>query len=264
MQMTAPPPPELRAALARCFVAPLPSEEIAALAAVLAAELHSAAAAPHESAIPRAVISLALWQLAEQHLSSEAKVPAPLAELVPAVFGCTLYELRCLRRARAEPWPLLARDYGILAYDVPLATDHAEISMVIDCPFALLPDLLDPRRWTTRASLFWSDIDTVKSEPGELQFTARFTLPDSRADVPVEVAIAHRLTPFGLDAELKIRARDRSEALDYDAHLHAGTPRGGAWTTRITRQTKRLAGTPANEMLAYWTQAETLCLALPE
>ncbi len=49
-----------------------------------------------------------------------------------------------------------------------------------------------------------------------------------------------------------------------DTPLTAGVNVSAHRTTRITRQTKRLAGTPANEMLAYWTQAETLCLALPE
>lgn len=266
MQMTAPPPEQLHAALARCFAAP-PMRELPQLLDVLEPALWATPAARHARPIPRVVLSRALWKLAEVHLDAGRPAPPRLAGLLPAVFGCTFEELRCLRGVRARPWQLVARDFGILDYavdagrDDDAGRDYAEISLTVDCPVGELQALLDPKQWATRAALFWHRIDRVRAGV----FSASFKLPGSgrNAPLPVQVVIAQRRTAVGFDAEVTVSPRDGRAAFDCGAHITLETPRGGAWTTRITQRKELRGGEPFADVLAYWTQAETLCLALP-
>jgi hypothetical protein len=260
LQMTAPPPEQLHAALARCFAAP-PVQELPRLLGVLEKELWSHHTVRRGVPVPRAVLSRALWKLAEAQLNADGPAPARLARLLPAVFGCTLEELRCLRGVRARPWQVMARDFGVLDYAVDSGPDYAEISLTVDCPFAALQSMLDPARWVTRAALFWSKVGPRRSGA----FSAGFKLPSAKrsAPLPVRVTIAQHATSLGFDAEVTVAARDARAPFDCVARITAETPRGGAWTTRVTQRKQLRGGRPIAENLAYWTQAETLCLALP-
>lgn len=260
MQMTVPTPEQLHAALARCFAAP-PVPEVPRLLGVLEPAFWAPPAPRRARPIPRVVLSRALWKLAEVQLDADRPAPARLARLLPAVFGCTLEELRCLRDVRARPWQLVARDFGILDYAVSAGPDAAEISLTVDCPVAELESMLDPKQWATRAALFWHRIDRRRSGA----FAAWITLPGSGrpAPLPVQVAIAQRRTAVGFDAEVTVSARDARATFDCVARITLETPRGGAWTTRITQRKALHGGAAISDLLAYWTQAETLCLALP-
>jgi hypothetical protein len=259
MQMAAPPPGHLHAALARCFAAPQ-RRELPHLLGVLEQELRSPHAARKTMPVPRVVLSRALWKLAEVQLDVDGPAPARLARLLPALFGCTLEELRCLRDVRARPWQVLARDFGILDYSIRSDPGDAEISLVVDRPIAALHTMLDPKRWATRAALFWTNVGPVRSGA----FRARFKLPSPGSQpVPVRVRLEQQATSVGFDAEVTIAGHNTRTAFDCVARISVETPRGGAWTTRITQRKALRGGGPIADMLTYWTQAETLCLALP-
>ncbi|MDX2169759.1 MAG: hypothetical protein SF182_22000 [Deltaproteobacteria bacterium] len=263
MQMTAPPPEQLHATLARCFAARMTPEQLAALVDDLAAELHRPATSDR-APLSRAVVSLALWKLAEHQLASAARPPATLTALLPAVFGCSLDELACLRGMRTHPWQVLARDYGILDYAVRADAEWCELALVVDCRLNDMPDVFDAQRWATCAALFWGDVRRTRSDADRVELTATLRLPTSSRGtaVPVQVTVARGATPFQRHAEVTVTSLDRQTSLDCVAHLTAETPRGGAWTTRVTQRKALRSGGPMSGLLPYWTQAETLCLAL--
>jgi hypothetical protein len=265
--MNQPVPQQLHAALARSFAAPHTREQVCALVELLDADLRRPAGERGAEPIPRIVLFLALWRIVERQVPSALSPPHRLQRLVGDAFGCTLAEIDQWRALRVDAWRLIARQFGILDYvwTPPSETaDCAALSVLVQTPVHELTWILDPIQWTARCALFWSDVTAVETEHAGTQFDALFKPPTSslEATLPVRVTIEPTATTLGFDATLEVASRDAATPLHCNGFLRAEKEQGRPWTTRITQRKSLLHAPHPSEMLAYWTQAETLCLAL--
>lgn len=231
--------------------------------------------------IPRPLLGLALWNLLPDDPGDAA--PSDLDPLLRRVVDLSLEQTIRIYSENRSPLLVLGRQYGIEDYtwrwqpQHHLSTANAKLEIAVQKTFEEMKDAVFPCRWSSRCPFFWGglagpDPAQVKGE-GHWSWKGRvegpLTLPggvDEKAPIPAAVEIELSLNPLSAIVEFAVVKNDVVDVCQ--GYIRVEKELGRPGTTRITHE-KQLRFKPGTfddyrvRTLAYWLQAETVCLVWP-
>jgi hypothetical protein len=221
--------------------------------------------------VPRPLLGLAAWNL----LSPENVGNQSFDRLVRHVTGLSAREVLAIYDQTRSPLLFLARQYNILDYGWAISSREsavrARLEICVQTPFPHLNGVVFPDQWS-RCSLFWAPFEFPqppgwsKDDSGKQVLTGTLRLPGGvrQGSASVELKVNYQRSGLDSSNEYEIKGAPIGACKGiFKAEKELGKP--GA--TRITHEKEIDFGQPPSDlhkaMLAYWLQAESVCLILP-
>jgi len=227
--------------------------------------------------VPESLQGIALWNFLRSYTTNAAPID-DLNELLGRILRIDLPEARRIRRERPDdvlppyPKPLILDTVWQLQDDWGVTT--AKLEICLQRRFRELRDVANPRSWS-RCALFWPRIEgrlpatLPASGAWSGKVEARLNLPGETDEQPLAVTLQAGISAGPLEVEtwFEFEPNDRIEVCRGYVSVRKEPGRPDA-TRIIQERLVRFAPGTLQRLrratLAYWLQAETVCLALPD
>lgn len=229
--------------------------------------------------IPRPMLGIAVWSLLPAYLANDP----PLHDLELLLhylgIGRSRKEVEAIYDQNKHPLIALARQYSIVDYSwkldpqLDLNTASAKLELCVLMPIQALQEIVFPSEWPKYSRYFWGETKPVSAGPADWpkgasrKMTCELRLPGKEAKrLAATLEVDAALTGLGAKSTYEIKDTPFRECRGtFEAAKELGRP--GA--TRITHERSIRFGPqpptdPQVQMLAYWLQADTVSLVLPD
>lgn len=237
----------------------------------------------NKRSVPRPLLSLAVWNVLAQCLQpafrTQRRAVARLDSLLQYVIGLDLEAASVIYDENSDPLLVLARQYNLIDYrwewlpQRDLSTAKARLELCVQQDFTTLEKLAEPHAWST-TSPFWSTFraapsqrrTAARSSAAPTNFHGRLTLPGAERSLPVKMKIDRSNT--GLSAINDFEILESDDVAFCRGFFKVEKELGRPGATRITHEKQvRFSGGQLDDFrigaIAYWLQADTVCLVLP-
>jgi hypothetical protein len=229
--------------------------------------------------IPRPLLGIAVWSLLPVYLADEPPLH-DLASLLDYLgIGGSRDAVKATYDQTKHPLVALARLYNIVDYSWNLAphpdrnTARARLELCVLTPVQDLQEVVFPSEWPKYSRYFWGETTPLGASPDDRpkgasrRMTGDLRLPGKKAK-PLQVTLDVDATLGGLGAKSTYEIKNTPFA-ECRGTLEAAKELGRPGATRITHERSIRFGPqppsrPQVEMLAYWLQADTVSLVLPD
>ena len=226
--------------------------------------------------VPRPLLALATANLVGSRLRDPGDA---LDTLAVQLLGSSVAELRAAHGAYAQPLLMLAELYGLVDYrwtPLPITAPGrvgGRLELCVQRPFQEMKGVVDPASWFRACGVFWNDTTSgngrrlAAKRQQNVELEGQLKLPGHTSGNGIPVTIAATVTFDGLRGVNRFWIT--GGPIDHcRGELTVEKEPGRPGATRVTHEkhVRFAAGPLANfgvETLAYWIQAETLCLLLP-